>query len=87
MDNEVFSVVAVGGDPLLGDKDFDDALMNLIEQEMLEKYGFEMVSDASIEAELRLKAEAAKRQLAGRQSVPVTFLAASSSAGPLPSLI
>ena len=75
MDNESVNVIAVGGDPFLGGKDFDDAIMNFIEDEMREKYNFEMETDLSFEAELRLKAEAAKRQLTGRPSVPITFKA------------
>jgi molecular chaperone DnaK len=65
--------VAVGGDPHLGGKDFDDRIMNFIEDELKEKYQFEMETDAGLEAELRLKAEAAKRQLTARQSVPITL--------------
>ncbi len=75
MDNETVDVVAVGGDAYLGGKDFDDAIMNWIEDEMREKYNFQLDNDASFEAELRLKAEAAKRQLTGRTSVPITFKA------------
>ncbi len=73
--NESVNVLAVGGDPYLGGKDFDDTIMNFIEDEVREKYGFGMEVDASLEAELRIKAEAAKRQLTGRQSVPITFKA------------
>jgi molecular chaperone DnaK len=47
--------------------------MNFIEDDLREKYGFEMENDASLEAELRLKAEAAKRQLTARQAVPITL--------------
>ncbi len=75
MDNDSVDVIAIGGDPYLGGKDFDDAIMNFIEDEINKKYGFYMESDASFEAELRLKAEAAKRQLTGRTSVPITFKA------------
>ena len=75
LDNESVNVMAVGGDPYLGGKDFDDVVMNFIEDEVREKYGFTMETDASFEAELRIKAEAAKRQLTGRQSVPITFKA------------
>jgi molecular chaperone DnaK len=73
IDNDSLNVIAVGGDPHLGGKDFDDRIMNFIEDELREKYGFEMDTDASLEAELRLKAEAAKRQLTARQSVPITL--------------
>jgi molecular chaperone DnaK len=73
IDNDSLNVVAVGGDPHLGGKDFDDRIMNFIEDELKEKYQFEMETDAGLEAELRLKAEAAKRQLTARQSVPITL--------------
>ena len=73
IDNDSLNVIAVGGDPHLGGKDFDDRVMNFIEDELREKYQFEMENDASLEAELRLKSEAAKRQLTARQSVPITL--------------
>ena len=66
---------AVGGDPHLGGKDWDDRIMNFIEDELKEKFGYELEPDLSLEAELRLKAEAAKRQLTGRPAVPITFKA------------
>ena len=75
IDNESLNVIAVGGDPHLGGKDWDDRVMNFIEDELKEKFGYELEPDASLEAELRLKAEAAKRQLTGRPSVPITFKA------------
>lgn len=75
VDNDSLNVVAIGGDPHLGGKDFDDRIMNFIEDELKEKFGYEMEPDPHLEAELRLKAEAAKRQLSGRPSVPITFKA------------
>jgi molecular chaperone DnaK len=75
MDNEAVDVVAVGGDPFLGGKDFDDAIMNFIEDEMRGQYDLHLETDLSLEAELRLKVEAAKRQLTGRSAVPITFKA------------
>lgn len=75
VDNDSLNVVAIGGDPHLGGKDFDDRVMNFIEDELKEKFGYEMEPDPQLEAELRLKAEAAKRQLTGRPSVPITFKA------------
>jgi len=75
VDNDSLNVVAIGGDPHLGGKDFDDRIMNFIEDELKEKFGYEMEPDPLLEAELRLKAEAAKRQLTGRPSVPITFKA------------
>ena len=73
IDDDSLNVIAVGGDPHLGGKDFDDRIMNFIEDDLREKYGFELDNDASLEAELRLKAEASKRQLTARQSVPITL--------------
>lgn len=75
IDNESLNVIAIGGDPHLGGKDFDDRIMNFIEDELKEKFGYEIEPDPHLEAELRLKAEAAKRQLSGRPSVPITFKA------------
>ena len=75
IDNDSLNVIAIGGDPHLGGKDFDDRVMNFIEDELKEKFGYEMEPDPHLEAELRLKAEAAKRQLSGRPSVPITFKA------------
>jgi molecular chaperone DnaK len=75
VDNESLNVMAIGGDPHLGGKDWDDRIMNFIEDELREKFGYELEADPGLEAELRLKAEAAKRQLSGRPSVPITFKA------------
>ena len=75
IDNDSLNVLAVGGDPHLGGKDWDDRIMNFIENELSEKFGYELEPDPSLEAELRLKAEAAKRQLTGRPAVPITFKA------------
>ena len=75
IDNESLNVVAIGGDPHLGGKDWDDRIMNFIEEELKQKFGYAPEPDPMLEAELRLKAEAAKRQLTGRPSVPITFKA------------
>jgi molecular chaperone DnaK (HSP70) len=73
--DDELKVVAVGGDPHLGGKDWDDRIMNFIEEEFKAKYGVQLEADPSLEAELRLKAEGAKRQLTGRPMVPITFKA------------
>ena len=73
IDNDSLDVIAIGGDPRLGGKDWDDRLMNYIEDDLSKKFDYEMESDPLLEAELRLKAEAAKRQLTGRPTVPITF--------------
>lgn len=73
--SDELTVLSVGGDAQLGGKDFDERIMNYVEDQVLENYGAEMQVDKIVEAELRLKAEAAKRQLSGRNSVPITFKA------------
>ena len=72
---ESLDVIAVGGESHLGGKDWDDAVMNWIEAEFEAQHGVALDPDASLEAELRLKAEAAKRQLTARPSVPINFKA------------
>jgi molecular chaperone DnaK len=75
IDNDSLNVISIGGDPHLGGKDWDDRIMNFIEDELREKFGYELEPDPGLEAELRLKGEAAKRQLTGRPTVPITFKA------------
>ena len=73
-DNEM-NVLSVGGDHHLGGKDWDDRVMNYVEHEIEERYGLSIGEDRELQPELRLKAEAAKRQLSGRQMVPITLKA------------
>jgi molecular chaperone DnaK len=75
IDDDELNVLSVGGDHHLGGKDFDDRIMNYVEEQIKEKHGIDIGDDKDIEAELRLKAEAAKRQLTGRQSVPIALKA------------
>ena len=72
---ESLDVAAVGGESHLGGKDWDDTIMNWIEAEFESRHGVALEPDASLEAELRLKAESAKRQLTARPSVPINFKA------------
>ena len=72
---ESLDVVAVGGESHLGGKDWDDTIMNWLEAEFEAQNGVPLDPDASLEAELRLKAEGAKRQLTARPSVPINFKA------------
>ena len=68
-----FNVLSVGGDHRLGGKDFDDRIVGFIEDRIKADHGVDISDDLELAAELRLKAEAAKRQLTGRQSVPVSL--------------
>ena len=74
IDHDQLRVLAVGGDPFLGGKDWDDRIMNYVDSR-LEQLGEEIIKDASLEAELRLKAETAKVQLTARASAPIAFKA------------
>lgn len=67
------NVLSTGGDHRLGGKDFDDRIMNYVEEEISERYKVDLGDDKDLEAELRLKSEAAKRQLTGRTSVPISL--------------
>ena len=73
--DDALAVIGVGGDAQLGGKDFDERVMNYVEEQVRENYGEDMQIDNFVEAELRLKAEGAKRQLSGRNTVPITFKA------------
>jgi len=71
--DDELNVLATGGDHRLGGKDFDDRIMNYIEDEIKDRYKVDISGDKEIEAELRLKSEAAKRQLTGRAQVPISL--------------
>ena len=74
IDHDSLRVVAVGGDPYLGGKDFDDRIMNFVDEHIAD-VGEEIIKDPALEAELRLKCEAAKMHLTSRQSAPIAFKA------------
>ena len=71
--DDELNVLSIGGDHHLGGKDFDDRIMNYVEEQIKEKHDIDISLDKEIDAELRLKSEAAKRQLSGRQSVPIAL--------------
>jgi len=73
IDDDELNVLSIGGDHHLGGKDFDDRIMNYVEEQIREKHDIDISDDKEIEAELRLKAEAAKRQLTGRTAVPIAM--------------
>jgi molecular chaperone DnaK len=68
-----FEVLSVGGDHRLGGKDFDDRIVGYIEERIKAEHGVDVGGDIEVEAELRLKSEGAKRQLTGRQMVPISL--------------
>jgi molecular chaperone DnaK len=73
-DNEM-NVLSVGGDHHLGGKDWDDRIIGYVEEEINTRYQANISDDKELMSELRLKAEAAKRQLTGRNMVPITLKA------------
>ena len=68
-----FDVLSVGGDHRLGGKDFDDRIVSYVIERIKAEHGVDVTGDPEIEAELRLKSEGAKRQLTGRQMVPISL--------------
>ncbi len=68
-----FDVLSVGGDHRLGGKDFDDRIVGYVQDRIQADHNVDVSTDGEIEAELRLKAEGAKRQLTGRQMVPISL--------------
>ncbi len=75
INDDELNVLSIGGDHHLGGKDFDDRIMNYVEEQIKAKYDIDISEDKEIEAELRLKCEAAKRQLTGRAAVPIALKA------------
>jgi molecular chaperone DnaK len=74
IDHDSLRVIAVGGDPYLGGKDWDDRIMNFVDAHIAD-LGEEIIKDPALEAELRLKAEVAKMHLTSRNSAPIAFKA------------
>ncbi len=75
VEDNAMNVLSVGGDHHLGGKDWDDRVMGYVEGEIEARYGVSVADDRELQPELRLKAEAAKRQLTGRNMVPITLKA------------
>ena len=73
VDSDNFDVASVGGDTQLGGKDFDDRLINYVEDQTRALIGDDIVWDELIEAEVRFKCEAAKRALSNRKTVAINF--------------
>ena len=75
IEQDEMNVLSVGGDHHLGGKDWDDRIIEYVEEELENRHGVSIQGDVELGSELRLKAEAAKRQLTGRQMVPITLKA------------
>jgi molecular chaperone DnaK len=71
-------VIATGGDPQLGGKDFDDALIGLAAKEFASEHGFDPTAPDRkgfefVIAELRDQAERAKRELSRRPRASIVI--------------
>ncbi|HVF84615.1 MAG TPA: Hsp70 family protein, partial [Abditibacteriaceae bacterium] len=49
IDDDELNVLSIGGDHHLGGKDFDDRIMNYVEEQVKEKYGVDISEDVEIE--------------------------------------
>lgn len=72
---DALDVVAVGGDPELGGKDFDDALEAHLMREIEAQVEGKVLWDAAGRAELHQRAESLKKQLSSRASVIFAYKA------------
>jgi molecular chaperone DnaK len=72
-DDNAIDVLVSDGDHELGGKDFDDAIMRLAIDFFLKETGYNLTSDATVYAELRDKAEKAKKQLTEVQTAKITL--------------
>ena len=73
VDSDNYDVTSVGGDTQLGGKDFDDRLINYVEDQTRALVGDDIIWDELIEAEVRFKCETAKRVLSNRKTTTLSF--------------
>ncbi|MBN1967986.1 MAG: Hsp70 family protein [Candidatus Delongbacteria bacterium] len=66
-----FDVIASDGDRKLGGNDFDDRLMNYLNEQFLAECGIDLLSDPVLMQDLRMKSENAKKTLSSKKSVNV----------------
>lgn len=69
------TVLAVGGDRNLGGFDFDNLIMNRVQEEFQVRHGLDLYDDPAVTQELREKAEAVKRQLSSRPKADLRIAA------------
>ena len=66
VDGKEIKMIATDGDPLLGGKDFDDALIKYSVDRFTKEHGFDPTTDAYTSQEIRKDAEKIKRELSLR---------------------
>jgi molecular chaperone DnaK len=69
--DQQIQTIASSGHHELGGKDFDDAIMGFVAEQFAAEHGFDPTKDVYISAELRTKAEKAKRDLSEKSSTVV----------------
>lgn len=73
-------VIATGGDKDLGGFDWDNAVMNYLNDEFREQGGIDLLDDPALQQDLRDKSEIAKRTLSARDKTTVFLSAAGKTA-------
>lgn len=66
VDGRDIRIISTAGDPRLGGKDFDDAIMRFVCASFTEEHGFDPSEDPVVAADLRAQSEKAKRELSKR---------------------
>jgi len=72
--DENISVIATGGDHMLGGKDWDDRIVNYINNLFDDEFGINPMDDAVSFNDMLVKAEKAKRGLSVRESVKIAVV-------------
>ncbi|MGE0785231.1 MAG: Hsp70 family protein [Sandaracinaceae bacterium] len=73
LDNDVFEVLATGGNSFLGGEDIDRAVGEVMAQQFLEQHGWDPRSDSQAFERLKAAGEWAKCQLSEEQAVRLTI--------------
>ncbi|PID27225.1 MAG: hypothetical protein CR982_06415 [Candidatus Cloacimonadota bacterium] len=71
IDKDKFDVISSDGDRKLGGNDFDDRLMNYLNDCFIKEFDIDLLEDPVLMQDLRMKAETAKKTLSSKQSVNV----------------
>lgn len=74
-DNNTINVLAVDGNHELGGKDFDDAIMSIVNERFSEEHSYDISTDLEALGELRQKAEKAKHDLTARDATTISISA------------
>ena len=73
INQDTIEVVCADGNHELGGRDWDDAIINYIADQVTAQEGEDFEFDGYMLQDMRLKAEAAKKQLTNRESTPIAI--------------